>query len=150
MGTNSKREQILVYHAAQLGQLSSITTVKRTLQSYADLARFAVTQFPVAAVVGGLPVPNEKMSGRVRSTVDVIISDLNVDTYIYIQDNENPDTKLSEVADDVWVKLYSFPTYNGLAFGTILNFEATPEYWEPYLAFKITSTVTYKHSTGGI
>lgn len=150
MGLNSTREQILDYHVTQLGRLGSITTVKRVLLSYSDLAQFAVTQFPVAAVVGGLPVPNEKMSDRSRPTVDLIISDLSISTIVYIQDNEDPDQKLSEIADDVWVKLYSFPTYNSLALGTVLRFEPEPEYWNPYLAFKITSTVTYKHSTGGI
>ena len=150
MGTNSIREQILDYHVTQLKKLSSITTVKRVMQTYSTLGEFAVTQFPVAAVVGGLPVPNEKMSDRARHNVDVIISDLAIETYIYIQNNDDPDQELSNIADDVWVKLYSFPTYNALAFGTILSFKPNPEYWAPFLAFNITSTVQYKHSTGGI
>ena len=112
MGTNSIREQILDYHVTQLKKLSSITTVKRVMQTYSTLGEFAVTQFPVAAVVGGLPVPNEKMSDRARHNVDVIISDLAIETYIYIQNNDDPDQELSNIADDVWVKLYSFPTYN--------------------------------------
>ena len=150
MATNSIREQIIKYHVLQLKSLNSISTVTRVMPSFEEVLNFAVTQFPLAAVVSGLPVPNEKMSSRVRSTVDVIISDLEIETYIYVSDNVTPDEKMSDVADDVWIKLYSFPTYNALAFGTILNFTGRPEYIKPILAFKITSTVTYKHSTGGI
>ena len=150
MATDSIREQIIKYHESQLKSLNSITTVTRVMPTFEEVLNFAVTQFPVAAIVSGLPVPSEKMSSRNRSDVDIIISDLKIDTFVYVSDNVNPDEKMSSVANDVWVKLYSFPTYNALAFGTILNFSGRPEYIKPILAFKITSTVTYKHSTGGI
>lgn len=150
MATDSIREQIVKYHVTQLKLLNSIATVTRVMPTFEEVLNFAVTQLPVAAVVAGLPVPNEKMSARDRSNVDVIISDLEIKTFVYVSDNENPDEKMSNIADDVWTKLYSFPTYNALAFGTLLKFTGEPEYIKPILAFKITSTVTYKHSTGGI
>ena len=150
MTTSSIREQIIDYHVKELKKLNSISTVTRVLPTFEEVLNFAVTQFPLAAIVTGLPVPNEKLSQRDRSVVDVIISDLEIDTYVYVSDNETPDEKLSNIADDVWAKLYSLTTYNSLAFGTILNFTGRPEYVRPILAFKITSTVTYKHSTGGI
>ena len=75
---------------------------------------------------------------------------MEIKTFVYVSDNEKPDEKMSNIADDVWTKLYSFPTYNALAFGTLLKFTGEPVYIKPILAFKITSTVTYKHSTGGI
>ena len=60
MAKNSKREQIIVYHVNMVSKIPSIKYVTRTQKSLSELAAFAITQFPVAAVVGGLPVPLEK------------------------------------------------------------------------------------------
>lgn len=151
MAKNSIREQILVYHARYLiGKVSSISTVIRLLPKYSDLQNFAVTQFPVAAVVGRLPVPDEKISSRDGSAVDIIISSLKIDNYIYIQERDDPDTELSNLVDDVWAKCYSNVTYGGLALSSTLEVHEEPEYWDPFIAFKLTSIVKYKHSTGGI
>ena len=151
MAKDSIREQILVYHEKYLiGKVKSISHVVRVMPSYSDLQQFAVTQFPLAAVVGRLPVPKEKMSARDGSAVDVIISSLNIDNYIYVQEKENPDSKLSDILDDVWAKCYSDVVYNGLVLSSILKVNEQPEYWEPFIAFKLTSEVIYKHTTGGI
>ena len=151
MAKNSKREQILVYHEKYLiGKVKSIKTVLRSMPIYATLQEFAITQFPIAAVVGRLPVPIEKVSSRDGSAVDIIISSLNIDNYIYIQEKENPDTVISDIMDDIWAKCYSDVTYNGLALSTILKVHEEPEYWDPFTAFRLTSQVRYKHDTGGI
>ena len=90
MAKNSKREQILVYHQNYLiGRVNSINTVVRVMPNYSDLQQFAVTQFPLAAIVGRLPVPIEKVSSRDGSAVDIIISSLKIDNFIYMQEKEN-------------------------------------------------------------
>ena len=84
MAKNSIREQILVYHEKYLiGKVKSISHVVRVMPKYSDLQNFAVPQFPVAAVVGRLPVPNEKISSRDGSSVDLIISLLKIDNFIF-------------------------------------------------------------------
>lgn len=151
MAKNSIREQLLEYHRKTLiGKVKLIKTVIRTMPKYEDLDNFAATQLPVAAVVGRLPVPVEKVSSRDGSAVDIIISNLKIETIVYFQEKENPDSELSWLLDDVWVKLYSDVTYNSLALGTILEPSEDVVYWEPYVAFKVISNVRYQHTTGGI
>lgn len=151
MAKNSKREQILVYHQNYLiGRVNSINSVVRVMPAYSDLQQFAITQFPLAAVVGGLPIPVEKISSRDGSAVDVIISSLKIDNYIYLQEKENPDTALSSIADDVWAKCYADVTYGGLVLSSTLQVTEEPQYWDPFIAFKLTSVLKYKHTTGGI
>ena len=151
MAKNSLREQILVYHKVKLLQkIGSIKTIIRTIPSYAELQNFAVTQSPLVAMVGKLPVPREKMSSRTRETVDIIISDLKIENYVYIQTREDQDTVISNIVDDVWVKCYSDPSYGGLVHGTLLEVTEDVGQWDPFVAFKLTSIITYKHSTGGI
>ena len=151
MAKDSLREQILVYHQKQLLQkVKSISTVIRTLPDYSALMNYAVTQFPLVAMVGKLPVPREKMSSRQRHVVDIIISDLSIENYVYIQTREDQDTVISDIVDDIWTKCYSDANYGGLAQGTILEVHDEVVQWDPFVAFKLTSKITYKHSTGGI
>jgi hypothetical protein len=144
------REKLAVIHTRMLEKMSTIKTVIRTQPSYDDLQNFANTQFPLVAVVVGLPDVDEKMSDRVNSDVDVIMSELKVTNTVYIKENKDPDTHLSKVAQEVFKKLYSNRTYDNFAKKTILKFELEPEYWHPYLAFRIVSTITYHHIVGGI
>jgi hypothetical protein len=151
MAKDSIREQILVYHEKYLlGKVKSINHVARIMPTYADLQTFAVTQFPVAAMVGRLPVPQMKRSGRTGHAIDVITSSLKIDNFIYIQVMEDPDTELSDILDDVWAKLYSDLTYGGLVLSTELTPEEETGVWEPFIAFKLTTEVKYTHNTEGI
>jgi hypothetical protein len=150
MAENSKREQIILKVVGLLEKLTSIKTVVRTKQSYSDLQNFALPQLPVAAVVGNLPVPKEKLSARRIGNVDTIISELTVRVLVYGQNNENPDGDISKLADDIWAKLYSNQTLDGMTLGMLLTVEEDPEYWAPYYAFQITCKLTYQHDTGGI
>lgn len=150
MADNSKREQIILWIASQLGDISSISTVVRKMQAYSDLETFALPQFPVAAVVGRLPVPIEKKSTRKPGGVEIIKSTLAVDIFVYIQDNVNPDTSISTIADDIWAKLYADQLKGGLVIDTTLNIDENHAYWEPFVAFKLTDNSIYVHDTGGI
>lgn len=151
MAKNSIREQILVYHTRYLiGKVKSINHVVRVVPLYSDLQQFAVTQFPLAAVVGRLPVPDEKLSNRNGYSVDKIISSLRIDNYIYMQEREDRDSVISDIVDDVWAKCYSDITYGGLVMKTLLEVNEEIEVADPFVAFRLTSKVTYQHSTGGI
>jgi hypothetical protein len=150
MAENSKREQIILWIVSLLEDISSISTVTRKMQAYSDLEEFALPQFPVAAVVGRLPVPLEKKSGRKAGGVEIVRSKLAVDIFVYIQDNVNPDSAISTIADDIWVKLYADQLKGGLVIDTTLNIDENHAYWEPFVAFKITDNSIYVHDTGGI
>lgn len=150
MAANSQREQIIVYNVDLIKTLPSIKTVIRTKQSYSQLQQFAVTQLPLVAVVGRLPKPVEKVSSRTRVKIDLIISELAIDFFVYFQETVSPDERLSFLADDIWAKLYLDETMGDLVIGTLLTVDEEPEYWDPFVAFRVTATVKYKHTTGGI
>ena len=87
MAKDSIREQIIISHEKILTSLRSIRTVTRVKLSYSDLQQFAVTQFPLVAVVAGLPVPDNKWSSRKREDIDIIISSLSIQNFVYVQIN---------------------------------------------------------------
>jgi hypothetical protein len=153
MADNSKRERIIVYVVDLLETLASINTVVRVKQTYQELENFSGPQMPVAAVVGRLPVPSTSgMQTHIsrRTSVDIIISDLAIDVFVYGQDNVAPDTLVSNLADDLWALLYQDQKMGGLVVETRLILDEENEFWHPYVAFKLTVQVKYKHDTGGI
>jgi len=144
------RETIIKRHLRILEAIREIKTVVRKQPSYSNLQQFAVTQFPLVACVAGLPVPKEKLSGRSMPEIDIIISTLRIEDFVYIQDNSNPDATVSKVCNALWRACYSDPTYDGIALKTIVNVDEIVEYWEPFTAFRIISIIDYKHNTEGI
>jgi hypothetical protein len=149
MAANSKREQIILADVAIMQGVSGITTVERTIQTYSDLQDFAQTQLPVAAVVGRLPVPKNHIAGR-DGQVDYIISELVVDVFVYIQAAQDQDVVVSSMLDDIWPALYADPRRGDLCMGTQLTAHADVEYWNPYVAFKVSCVHQYQHDTQGI
>jgi hypothetical protein len=149
MAANSKREQIILADIAIVKAMAGIKTVKRTLQSYSDLQNFAGPQLPAVAVVGRLPVPENKFSSR-SGQVDQCISRLRVDLYSYALANEDMDSLISSLMDDLWVELYKDPTRNNLVMNTYLEVNEEIEFWPPFIAFQISCIHQYKHSTEGI
>ncbi|RLC88911.1 MAG: hypothetical protein DRJ03_01330 [Chloroflexi bacterium] len=150
MAANSLRERILVQLVSTVSDVEAISTVRRTKQSYAKLKEFAVTQFPVVAIVGRLPQPLEHIKGRAPGGADLFVSDLQVDFFVYGMANEDEDTLVSNLADDLWAVLHADQTVNNLAISTSLVFTEDPQYWPPFVAFKLTATIKYKHLIGGI
>lgn len=149
MGENSLREQIILADVAILEAMSQIKTVKRTVQSYADLQEFATPQFPAVAVVGGLPVPTNHVQTR-TGQVDQIVSLLKVNVYTYLMANKDHDSVISSMLDDMWPALYADPTRNGLCMFTELTATGDKEQWDPYVAFLVTINHQYKHNTQGV
>ena len=151
MAVNSKRERVLNTVKDNLDQLPSISTVQRVRPQFADLEGIAATQLPMIAVVGKLPKPVEKRSARVQGDVDKFVSELGVELYCYLLANVEPDSAISDIADDIWKKLWESPT---LGFKWVLELSVTPEVqvgmWDPYAVFKIDCQYKYVHDTGGI
>jgi len=150
MAANSKREQIISIVTTELESIAAVKHVERRLPSKADLENFAITQFPVIAVVAGLPKPVEHKVTRHPAAKDVFISKLTIGLFCYFQDNVNPDTTLSSLLDDIWVALFSDPGKGGLAQSTDINPEVHQDYWDPFYAFKLDVVIKYQHDTGGI
>ena len=151
MASNSKREQLLVKVKEVLEGLDSIAYVDRKpLQGISELQTYPNTQIPLAAVLGDMPVPDEKYSGRTRK-LDVVRSTLNINIVVYIMDNETPDTTISTIADDIWVALYNDLT---LGFDWVISMRLIPDVntavWTPYAAFSIVCQVEYLHDKTGI
>lgn len=150
MATNSKREQIIQANIDLISSLSWVNVVKRTVPQYKDLKNFAITEFPVVAVVGRLPVPIEKKSSRTAARVDQIISRLVVDGYVYLMVNEEVDNLISNRADDIWKKLYTDPTRGNLVVDLEVKLYEEIQTLSPFAAFKISAIHKYIHNTGGI
>lgn len=151
MAANSRREQILVKVESMMDELASISTVKRIQPTgLSELQTYASTQLPMAVVLGALPVPNEKYSNQTRR-LDIVISDLTTDIFVYAMDNTTPDSTISSLADDIWAKLYADITQG---FNWVLKTRVLPEpgtgIWHPYCGLSVRAIITYKHFRGGI
>lgn len=147
----SKREDIVTSLLATLEATDGFNHVERRLPTYEQLRQFAVTQFPVICVVAGLPVPDEKLSSRAKgSPIDKVISNLDIELFVYVLDNEDADATISDKLEKIWVSLLADESQGGLVLGTTLNPERDVEFWHPYAAFKVTVSVRYVHTKGGI
>jgi len=149
MAENSIREQIIAQVVSELENIDGINVVQRTLPMFDQLKEFPSTVFPLAVVVGGLPKPVTKRTGR-TGHVDHLTSQLTIDVNVYFVNSGDPDTLISNLADDIWIKLWTDQTKGGLVRQSEVEFLTNPVHWEPFIAFKMRNTVTYEHDTGGI
>jgi len=150
MATNSFRERLILADYAIVSEISGFTTVVRRMQSYSELKEFAVTQFPVAAVVGRLPIPKEYKSGRTSGEILQVRSELSVDVYVYLHVNVDMDTEISNYADTLWASMLGNPTRSKLCLSTIVKLEEDIVQLPPFGAFKLTCIHEYIHGIGGI
>jgi hypothetical protein len=150
MATDSVREQIIAYNETLLNGMKVIQSVVRKMPDMASLKNFAVTQFPLVAVVGRLPVPQEKIKGRKPGGVDMIKFSLKVDLFVYIQNAVEPDTEISNLADEIWRTFYVDQTKGELVTEVKLQIVEGTEYWDPFAAFQITDNSIYFRDIGGI
>lgn len=151
MAENTKREAILERLKAELEELDSIVMVARVRLSFADLGNLANTQLPYIAMVGKLPKPEEKWSQRTQGQPDKFTSRLTCQLYVYALAYSDPDTIVSVLADDIWVKIYATPT---MGFKYVLGIDLDPNvevgHFDPYVIFRIDAHIKYVHTTGGI
>ena len=150
MALNSMREQILEGIKTKLGTVSSITTVKRVRPAFQDLDTIASTQMPLIAILGKLPKPVQKRSSRVQGIPDKFTSVLGVEVYCYALANVDPDSVVSDLADDIWASLFTDPLLGTL----LIEFDVSPEVqvgiWDPYIVFRMNCSAKYIHTTGEI
>jgi hypothetical protein len=147
----TRREEVVNYIINLLKAMPEFNLVERRLLEYEQLAQWAETSFPVVAVVAGLPVPQEKLTSRAKGgTIDKVISELGVDLYVYLHADENPDSRVSEILEALWIKLLEDESQGNLVLGTTLDPDPTVGYLHPYVAFRVTVAMRYVHDKGGI
>ena len=145
----SKREQIIQNVIESLETVSGIKKpVQRVLPAFQDMANFASTQFPLCAVVGGLPRPLKplELTGLTHQEAG-IVSTLTVGVYVYFTITPTVHTQLDEVSQAVWEALGTEPRRGGLARSS--RIECNPEISQvlPYIAFNMKCHVNYTHTT---
>jgi len=150
MATGSKRENIILQLKSELETISSIKTVQRVRPSLDELSTFSSAQLPLIAMESGLPLPVQKKSARVPGNVDIFISKLGIKIVCYALENVNPDSLISNLADDIWKKVYADPTHNSLSLETEILPEIQAAIWPPYIAFYFKINLIYDHTSGGI
>lgn len=151
MASTSIRERLIKGLVEDIQTLKCIKTVKRIQPSdEADLSQYASTQLPLVAVIGGIPVPKRHKTSRGSAGTDKFVSTLRVSLFVYFLAGNDPDTAMSELLNDLWVKLYTDQTRNSLAIDTELEPQVEPVEIDPYVAFMIVVNITYLHDTGGI
>lgn len=149
MAANSIREQLIESDKALLESLGIFNAVKRVRLSHADLCNFAQTQFPVLAIVSGLPqpIPHESTRGIPK---DVFIMDLEIQLYVYLHILDDFDTLVSSVMDDMWNILNTDQSRGGLTFETLIKPAKPIHLYSPYAGFTLTINHKYQTDTGGI
>ncbi len=149
MADNSIREQLLVKNKELIDSLGVFNAVKRCRLTHADLCNFAQTQFPVAAIIGGLPMPkpHEAMRGVPK---DVFIMDLEIQIYVYLHILDDFDSLISSVADDLWRILHVDQSRGDLAFETLIKPAKPIHLYSPYAGFQFLINHKYQTTTGGI
>lgn len=152
MAANSKRERILVALEQRILTVPSFKAVKRTRPEFSELKDVPTTQMPFIALVGGLPQPRQKKSGRRAgaTTSDFFYSNLSIDLYCYAIGGKYPDTTISDLADDLWNIVMTSDTLSGLITEITMKPEMASGYFSPYISFKLSSVLGYYHPTTNI
>ena len=149
MATTSGREEIILFLVEEVESMGFFH-VTRTNPTCADLGDFADTEFPVAAITAGLPQVVGHKQQRTAGGADVFLSKLEVVIFIWEQVNVDIDSKISDLADELWGKLWEDPTKGGLVIETENFFGEVPTWLRPYVTFNLTCRMTYQHNRGGI
>lgn len=149
MAENSIREQLLVSNKTLIESMGIFNSVKRCRLTHADLCNFAVTQFPVVAIVGGLPTPTPHQATR-GVPKDVYIMNLEIQLYVYLQAMDDFDSDISSLADDLWRELNTDQSRNTLAFETLITPAKPIHLYAPYAGFQYLINHKYQTTTGGI
>lgn len=153
MADNSKRERIILAVVADLGTLSGVKTVSRRRPTLEQLQGTAQTELPKIAVTAGLPVPDPHMKELQKTRLrDKFVSNIELEIVYYdlLYNDDEYDSRISSIADDLWTLLHANQSWGGLATATDVRPDSDVAIWDPYLAFKITLTIQYIHGIGGI
>lgn len=149
MAANSLRERIILADKALVESITAVKATKRLLPERAELKKLPNTNFPLAAVVGRIPMPTDHKEDR-EGDRDQFISKLKVDVLVYFVQRLDSDTQISNFLDDFWKVLYTDQRRGGLVLDTKLIPTEKTNTWKPYVAFRVTIEHNYLHTTGGI
>ncbi len=152
----SKRELILQNLQAVISEIEDIKTVLRIPLQFEDLESYPATQLPLVGIVGRLPKPVQKLSGRRQGQISQVRSALPVSVHFFAIAREEPDTQISYFCDLLWRAILADTTRgkdeNGKPLS--LNTEITPELdagiFPPHVAFILTLNIEYIHNINGI
>jgi hypothetical protein len=155
---NSKRERVLVALVAVVDAITSLNSTSREQPADPkELASIPITKLPMAVITAGLPVPDENDMQRPGAGLGSARSTMDVNIIVYGQYGvagagaQNPDTVISNIADDLWRALQATPNL-GFKWVSKMNVRPTPTkaVFRPYFAFSMTAAITYVHDKGGI
>lgn len=146
MADNSTREQLILRVIEELTSIPWVNQTRRVRPTMEDLTSYSSTMLPLIIVEAGLPVPVEKKSSRVPGRIDLFVSELSVEVFCYILENEEPDVIISNYLDDIWVKLHEDPLKNSLCIGTTVKPRVEKLILSPYTAFSVNVVLTYIHT----
>ena len=149
------REQVITKVKTAVETAASLVKVVRRVPSVerlAELKEMPQTQFPMAAIEAGLPVPDEKMSARLQGKIDLVISDLAIKVNCYLIDNDEDtmDTSLGTLLSEMWAAILADPTFDNYVLETRLRPDPDIVFWHPFVGFQIVVTVKYTHSTSEV
>lgn len=144
---HSTREAIVTAIKTVLEGVGTVETVVRRMPTFEQLKMFAMPQFPVVAMVAGLPVPDEKESARLPARLDLVVSELAIGLLVYVIDNNDDevDTTISTLLNTLWVALYADTTLGNRVLS--LKVKPIPEqaFVPPFGMFKLKVEVRYIH-----
>lgn len=151
----TKRELILQDIVSTLQrECTLIKTVTRDLiKDMKELMQYPQTHLPVAAVIGSLPEtePHISSQGGKGGLPMKFNSTLTVSIYVYFNSNKEPDTVLSEIANDLWKALFKETTRNGNAVKTTISPDpGVGRLGSSYYGFVFNVKVNYIHGTDSI
>jgi len=148
---SSTRETIVKALIDDIESIAGAKTVVRSFPTNKALEAFSWSQFPVIAVVAGMPTPEEKLSSRSQGIPDLYRSSLIVSLFMYFHDTGSKvDENMSEWLNKIWSKVLADPTRGGEAFSTEVRPDPSVEYFDPYVAFKVDVVIKYHRTTGEI
>lgn len=141
------RENIIENIRTTLDAITDIRTVKRVHPSFANLKSYPENQLPFIGIMGKLPSTEFIMTGRREGQIGLCKSMLDVDLLIYDRQSADPDTRISELANLIWVALLADTTRGKHAKMTTIQPEVETGVIPPHIAFFMTISVEYIHDT---
>lgn len=149
MAENSIREQLILSNESLLTSLGIFNGIKRVRLSHSDLSEFAHPQFPVLAIVGGLPQPDPHEVSR-GVPKDIFQMKLVIQLFVYIHERNDFDTMISSIMDDMWRILHTDQTRGNLTYETIIKPAKDVYAYAPYAGFQMLIEHKYQTGIGGI
>lgn len=145
----SKREQIILKVVEILENVQCVRTVKRKHPvDLSELQDTPTTILPIIGVTGGLPEVQKTWNSSGGLSEKAISSNLRLTISFFAHEPKEPDSKISQYLNELWVAIYSDQLLDGLAHDML---SISPSIEEavipPYIGFYLDVDIQYIHST---